>query len=105
MKRLDITLKYLRTWFILDVVAVLPYSLIMGLFITDSDRNAALEGPQLLRLLKVIRFVRILRIIRIFKLRKLLYKLEEYIVTDTLTVVVDSIKLLIFLLYVGHWLA
>lgn len=107
MKRRSIIFKYLRTWFILDVAAVFPYSMITDIFISaeGGGNSAALKTPQLLRLLKIVRFVRILRIIRIFKLGKLLYRLEEYIVTDTLTSIVDSVKLLIFILYVGHWLA
>ena len=104
MKRAKIITKYLRTWFILDVAAVFPYTFILQLFMGDSN-NAALQTPQLLRLLKIVRFVRILRIIRIFKLGKLMYKIEEYIVTDTLTVIVESFKLLTFILYIGHWLA
>ncbi|CAI2364970.1 unnamed protein product [Moneuplotes crassus] len=103
MKRAIIISKYLRTWFVLDVAAIFPYSFVLELFISG-ENNAALKTPQLLRLLKIIRFVRILRIIRIFKLGKFMYKIEEYIVTDTLTVIVDSFKLLIFILYVGHWL-
>ena len=107
MKRRQIIFKYLRTWFLLDVAAVFPYSSITDLILPESKGggNPALKTPQLLRLLKIVRFVRILRIIRIFKLGKLMYKIEEYIVTDTLTSMVDSVKLLTIILYVGHWLA
>jgi hypothetical protein len=105
MKRAHIIFTYLRTWFILDVAAIFPYSTVMSFFLESGHNSEAFKGPQLLRLLKIIRFIRILRIIRIFKIGKLFYKLEEYIITDTLTVIVDSLKLLIFLLYVGHWLA
>jgi hypothetical protein len=106
MKRKKIIFKYLKTWFILDLAAVFPYFLITDMFISSNNSNdAALKTPQLLRLLKIMRFVRILRIIRIFKIGKLMYKLEEYIVTDTLSSIVDAIKLLTIILYVGHWLA
>ena len=106
MKRHKVIFKYLRTWFLLDVAAILPYPEIIQLFMgSENSDNAALKTPQLLRLLKIVRFVRILRIVRIFKLGKLMYKVEEYIVTDTLTSIIDSFKLLIFILYVGHWLA
>lgn len=99
-------MRYLRTWFVLDVIAVLPYNEIMSMIMgSESSNSAALKTPQLLRLLKIVRFVRILRIVRIFKLGKVLYKLEEYIVTDTLTLIIEAFKLLTVILYVGHWLA
>lgn len=106
MKRNKVIFKYLKTWFLLDLAAVFPYYLITDIFLSSNNSNdAALKTPQLLRLLKIMRFVRVLRIIRIFKIGKLMYKLEEYIVTETLSSIVDSIKLLTIILYVGHWLA
>lgn len=108
MKRRQIIFKYLKTWFLLDILAIFPYSLIVDSVISSEEgtsSNTAYKTPQLLRLLKIVRFVRILRIIRIFKLGKLMYKLEEWIVTETLTTILDSLKLLIIILYVCHWLA
>ena len=108
MKRKQIILTYLKTWFILDFFAVLPYSYVIDYVISQEqgdNSSKAFKTPQLLRMLKIIRFVRILRIIRIFKLGKLMYKLEECIVTETLTTIVDSLKLLTIILYVCHWLA
>lgn len=56
-------------------------------------------------MLKIMRFMRILRLLRVLKLKKVIYKLEEYIVTDTLTFFKDSIQLLATVLYLSHWMA
>ena len=55
-------------------------------------------------MLKMIKFVRMLRIIRVLKLKKLIYKVEEYIVADTIYSVVEGIKLILIILYISHWL-
>jgi hypothetical protein len=56
-------------------------------------------------MLKIIRFLRILRLLRVFKLKKLVYKVEEYVVTDTLTLIMDSIKILTVIFFMTHLMA
>lgn len=77
----------------------------------SSDENASqtnsalLQTPALFRMLKMIKFVRMLRIIRVFKLKKLIYKLEEYVIADHISMIMEACKLGITILYISHWLA
>jgi hypothetical protein len=106
MKRGPIMRRYLRTWFIFDIIATLPYTW----FIKDRDvdywpdddfdetaeLNKAMVGTmhsylqtdklvstlgdfdlaQTMRLLKLTRCVRVIKLNQVFKLRKLVYRVR-----------------------------
>lgn len=103
-----ITFNYLKSWFLIDVLASFPYNYTVELILTD-DPNSSVSSlaiaPRLLRMIKIVKFLRILRLLRVLKLKRVLYKLEEYLVTDFLFAVMDGIKLLSILLLINHIMA
>ena len=99
LHRPTIVRSYIRTWFLLDVLASFPYSWVTG------GGSASSRAPQLLRLLKFVRFLRVLRILRFLKLTKLMEKLEELVLTDFLSSVLETCKLMTAILYIAHWMA
>jgi hypothetical protein len=108
MQRHRIIWNYLTGWFSLDFLASFPYSIVFeNLLVGGSSGgfSSFSKTPQLLRLLKIIRFLRILRLLRVFKIKRLLYKIEEYIVTDTLTFIMDSLKILTVIFFMTHLMA
>jgi len=108
MQRHKIIWHYVMGWLVLDVLASFPYSFVLeNLFIgsSDSGLSSLSKTPRLLRILKIIRFLRILRLLRVFKLKRLLYKVEEYVVTDTLTLIMDSLKILMVIGLMTHLMA
>lgn len=83
MKRRHIMCRYLKTWFVIDLLASIPFAW----FISDDDiynedgelmvTDALVHHTsQLLRLLKIVRFMRIIRMIRLFKLRGLVNRVS-----------------------------
>lgn len=108
MKRKKIILTYLRTWFAMDFFASFPYEYTFELALGGNSKSSTKQysqAPQLLRMLKLIRFLRILRLLRVLKLKKFLYKIEEYIVTETLNTLMDVIKLLVLIFFITHLMA
>lgn len=107
MKRKEIIFNYLKTWFLIDLLASFPYSWVIEFGSdTDLDSNSFLvKTPQLLRLLKMVRFLRFLRLLRVLKLKKLLYKFEEIIMSDTLNAILGFLKVIIVILFIAHWIA
>lgn len=109
MKRSKVILNYISTWFVMDILASFPYDLVIEVALTSQGGNSSLsqysDAPQLLRMLKLIRFLRILRLLRVMKLKRLLYKLEEFMITDFLNTVMDFAKLLILVFFITHWMA
>ena len=52
-----------------------------------------------------MRFLRFLRLLRVFKLKKLLYKFEEIIMSDTVNAILGFFKVIIVILFIAHWIA
>ncbi len=51
------------------------------------------------------RFLRFLRLLRVLKLKKLLYKFEEIIMSDTLNALLGFFKVITVILFIAHWIA
>jgi hypothetical protein len=99
MKRKEIIKNYLKTWFILDILASFPYTWILN------SNTSSSTTPELLRLVKIIRFLRFLRLLRVLKLKKLLYKFEEVIMSDMLNAILGFFKVITVILFIAHWIA
>ena len=108
MKRSTAIFIYLRSWFLIDLLSCFPFEYTIEFAVVsdpNSNTNQYSKAPRLLRMLKLIRFLRILRLLRVLKLKKTLYKLEEYLVTETMNMLVDIIKLLVVIFFISHWMA
>lgn len=128
MKRKDIVMNYIKTWFFIDLVASFPYSWFFEISgQTEDDINTASASttdysnidsssdgststlltrtPQLLRLIRIVRFLRFLRLLRVFKLKKLLFKFEEIIMSDTINAILGFFKVITVILFIAHWIA
>ena len=46
-----------------------------------------------------------MRLLRVFKLRKLLYQLEEYILSDAVSALLSFLKVIVVILLIAHWIA
>jgi len=116
MKRKEIIINYIKTWFILDMLASFPYSWVMdndedqtdeeGNVVNSKKSSASVsKAPQLLRLIRIVRFLRFLRLLRVLKLKKLLYKFEEIIMSDTINAILGFFKVITVILFIAHWIA
>mmetsp|Transcript_637 Transcript_637/g.1252 ORF Transcript_637/g.1252 Transcript_637/m.1252 type:complete len:834 (-) Transcript_637:33-2534(-) len=98
-----IACNYLRTWFIVDVIGMVPVDLIL-LHIQQSDEGGGVGGAR-----REMKFVRLLRAMRLFKLLRVLRSnrlLRRY--TDRISVPyasVELVKLIAMLLLASHWMA
>lgn len=63
LRRRAVTLLYLRSWFIVDLVSLLPWDLLV-----DDEGDTASTG---LRVVRVARFLRLLRLLRLLKLMEM----------------------------------
>lgn len=61
--------------------------------------------PRLLRLIKFTKFLRFLRLLRVLKLKDLIQKLEETIINETALAIINLMRVIIVVTFVGHWMA
>jgi len=108
LDRKQIAFNYLKTWFLLDLFASFPYSWVVPKHSVDSasdESSDVYDASKLLRMLRIVRFLRILRLLRVLKLQNILIKLEENIASDSFNVILKFAKLIIFILFLAHWIA
>jgi hypothetical protein len=86
---------YLRGWFTIDVVSILPFDI--GGIIFDSDAVSRLKFLRILRLLRLMKLLRILRAARIFKRLETLYTIDYSLL--------ELFKFGVMTVVCSHWLA
>ena len=69
MKRREIAWNYIKTWFIIDLVAVVPFEWFIKKYIAHSEIGTDFAG--LSKITKIARFYRVLKLFRLVKLSKL----------------------------------
>lgn len=70
-----------------------------------SGSSALAEAPQLLKLLKVAKLLKMLKILRVMKVKKLIAKFEEYIVTDSMDLMVTFFNITIKIIIMAHYMS
>lgn len=69
--RKEIAKEYLKQWFAIDLVAILPFDLIMKLFTNEGRSGGNLNSMvRIARLGKLYKLVKLMRLIRILKILK-----------------------------------
>lgn len=90
---------YLKGWFLIDLVASLPFQLMFG-------GGDGMASTKMLRIVRLARFLKILRLLKVAKVKKLLRRLEE--TTDTffiLSFMLRMFKVILWLILLSHFSA
>ena len=91
-------LRYLKTWFLIDILAIIPFYLsIMPL--ADDQK----EDVQSLQLIRFVRLLRLLKLARLAKLGHHIGKLEDTLGINPITF--DLMKMMLEVAFIGHMLA
>ena len=69
MSRKAIAWNYIKSWFIIDVLAVIPFEFILKNWVANTDLGEGFAG--LSKITKIARFYRVLKLFRLVKLSKL----------------------------------
>jgi hypothetical protein len=111
LNRNKISLNYLRSWFLLDVISTFPYSLVISptnyftIWEETKTTNSHGEIIELLRVLKVGRYFRLARLFRVLKLKFLIQIINSAFDSKLMLIILEFIKILSILLIVSHWLS
>ncbi|CAD8086476.1 unnamed protein product [Paramecium sonneborni] len=92
-----IAINYLKLWFWLDFLAVLPYD---QMFSEDESQT------QLFKIVRLFKFIKIIRLLRVLKISKILQKLEEsFTLAQTFQAIIQFLKIACMILSIAHWIA
>ncbi|CAG9312626.1 unnamed protein product [Blepharisma stoltei] len=94
--RKSIAKRYLTTWFLIDLIACIPFPNLMNNFNADGNKNYGFQRlARVLRLLRMYRLVRVSRLFKVFKWAKN----SEFITTliNTLRVTTGLLRMIKFI--------
>lgn len=77
--RKAIAMRYVNSWFLLDMMAVMPTDYIIDMIPTQSQSKTVAS----LRLTRVIRLVRVTKLVRLIKLNQFIMKIEDALELDS----------------------
>jgi hypothetical protein len=93
-----ITIKYLTSWFPIDIVSVIPFEF-LGIFLGDGSSNNLSQ----LKLLRFVRLTRLLKLLRVFRASR---KLKQAQIASGLRYFsIELLKIVIVIIFCIHWLA
>lgn len=89
---------YLMGWFPIDFVSCLPFGYVQYMVESNAEDGAGRAG----KLGRILRLFRLLKLLRLFRFKRVLDRFEE----DLYSVgPLQIVKLVLFLLVMGHWLS
>lgn len=95
----DIIKNYLKGWFLIDIVVVLP-DWIMKVFIGSATSAAGLG-----RILRIARIFRVLRLLRLLKLKRLFDIVYDLMDSEVSFILFNLVKLLVLIIFMNHIVA
>jgi len=95
-----IFVRYLKTWFIIDVLVVVPD----WAFTIFASTAAVEQNAKSVKLLRFLRLIRMTRLLRLLKLRKIFDSLSDFIVSEYVSIFANIAKMIIVLLAINHFI-
>lgn len=100
MQQFRITKRYLKTWFLLDAIVVIP-----DWFTRLAQDDGSNVWASMGRIIRSARAVRVIRLLRLLKLQKMINKIYDCIDSEYLFIVMDILRLLLFIIVLNHVIA
>eukprot|EP00747_Dinoflagellata_sp_TGD_P089376 gnl/TRDRNA2_/TRDRNA2_164301_c4_seq1.p1 gnl/TRDRNA2_/TRDRNA2_164301_c4~~gnl/TRDRNA2_/TRDRNA2_164301_c4_seq1.p1 ORF type:complete len:731 (+),score=143.81 gnl/TRDRNA2_/TRDRNA2_164301_c4_seq1:312-2195(+) len=95
-----IAIHYLKTWFIVDCLIVVPDWVTRIMNFNDDEEGGTDSSP--VRLLRILRLLRVLRLLRLLKLDRIWAGIYDHIGSEFVSVLMKILKLIVLLLVVNH---
>lgn len=88
---------YLRTWFTIDVVSLLPYD-IVGMLVESDDVDVSQ-----LKVVRIVRLFRLLKLFRVLRASRIMKRWETLV--DLNYKIISLVKFALIMCFVAHWMA
>eukprot|EP00930_Biecheleria_cincta_P104822 TRINITY_DN9724_c0_g1_i1.p1 TRINITY_DN9724_c0_g1~~TRINITY_DN9724_c0_g1_i1.p1 ORF type:complete len:694 (-),score=96.95 TRINITY_DN9724_c0_g1_i1:180-2261(-) len=96
---LRIFLNYLKSWFIVDVVVLVP-DYIFAFVATDSSGG----GGESVKMLRGLRLARTVRLLRLLKLKWIMDAINDYLDSEYSSIILSIVKMLVILFVISHFI-
>lgn len=95
-----IFLNYLKSWFIVDVVVLVPDYIFA--FVATGDSAG---GGESVKMLRGLRLARTIRLLRLLKLKWIMDAINDYLDSEYSSIILSIVKMLVFLFVISHFIA
>jgi len=103
---LKIAWHYLTTWFVIDLVSILPFELLIFIF-DKKGKNTSASAQEIvvgrLRFLRVVRCLRLLKMMRVFRASRIMERWQNDLSISQHKI--TMVKFMLVLIIAGHWMA
>jgi len=95
---------YLRSWFFIDLVSTMPWTIVMRMAVdtTGSDVGTT-RVAKITKVMKLARFMRLARMLKLLKLQSLWDSFENCIGSVFVVQILNLTKVIAFIVYACHW--
>lgn len=104
MRQWEIVKHYICRYFIIDLIATVPWEFLFSLFVDEADSDPQNESV-LLRIMRFGKLLRMLRMLRVIQLPRLLSRFEDILRSQTFSRVLFLLKTLTCFFILCHWAA
>jgi len=94
-KRTNIACRYLTFWFWIDLVATVPFDLLLGLAVSQKSSNFLT-----IRLIRTVRFLRLLKLVRLVKLKRIVELLDDLNINPAVIGIFVLLTQILFLVHI-----
>eukprot|EP00899_Mesostigma_viride_P014264 jgi/Mesvir1/22839/Mv20099-RA.1 len=106
MKRSEVASMYLRSWFVVDVVAAIPYDVIAEVIMTgtiasESQSKYYLRSAKLLRFARLAKVMRLIRLIKMVRMSRMVEQLKSSV--RVRRSILHIARFIIIVLFTAHW--
>jgi len=96
-----ILLHYLKTWFVVDMLVVLPD----WAFTITAMQGGDTSAGKSVKLLRILRLARTIRLLRLMKLKWILAKINDLIDSEYASIMANIVKMILSLIALNHFFA
>lgn len=100
IRPMKIFFNYLKTWFIIDVIVLVPDYI----FAFVATGNSA-SGGESVKMLRSLRLARTIRLLRLLKLKWIMDAINDYLDSESSSILLSIVKMLVFLFVISHFMA
>jgi hypothetical protein len=102
MSPVRILIHYVKTWFTVDLLVVVPDWIFTIANILSAKESGSNNDGDLIKLLRILRLVRMMRLLRLFKLRKIMQDINDLIDSEFVGIFANIAKMILLLLIINH---
>eukprot|EP00931_Biecheleriopsis_adriatica_P003824 TRINITY_DN105585_c0_g1_i1.p1 TRINITY_DN105585_c0_g1~~TRINITY_DN105585_c0_g1_i1.p1 ORF type:complete len:771 (-),score=110.16 TRINITY_DN105585_c0_g1_i1:150-2366(-) len=101
----DILINYLKTWFVIDCLVLIPdWSFTIASLMASEGPTETSDG-EFVKILRILRLARTARLLRLLKLKKVLERISDYLDSEFASIVTNIAKMIALLLALNHGIA